>query len=208
MIFKTEQEIFWAGEFGTAYIDRNEIKPNLSHSLARWSKHLRSMSPLPQNALEFGCNIGINLHALKELLPGIALTAIEINAKAADIVNSWGGVDHVYNQSILEFIPTKCYDLVFIFGVLIHQSPEFLPQIYDKLYTASGRYILLCEYYNPTPVEIPYRGHSGKLFKRDFAGELLDRYENLRLVDYGFHYHRDPLTKDDDPTWFLLQKNV
>jgi spore coat polysaccharide biosynthesis protein SpsF len=55
-------------------------------------------------------------------------------------------------------------------------------------------------------VEIPYRGHSGKLFKRDFAGEILDAYSDLNLIDYGFAYHRDNYFKQDDITWFLLEK--
>lgn len=59
---------------------------------------------------------------------------------------------------------------------------------------------------NPAPVEIAYRGHSGKLFKRDFAGDLLDRYGDLRLVDYRFVYRRDSNFAVDDLTWFLLEK--
>jgi spore coat polysaccharide biosynthesis protein SpsF len=55
-------------------------------------------------------------------------------------------------------------------------------------------------------VEVPYRGNSGKLFKRDFAGEMLDRYSDLQLLDYGFGYHRDPQFPVDDITWFLLEK--
>jgi len=43
-------------------------------------------------------------------------------------------------------------------------------------------------------------------FKRDFAGEMLDRYRDLKLVDYGFAYHRDPAFSHDDITWFLLEK--
>ena len=41
-----------------------------------------------------------------------------------------------------------------------------------------------------------------RLFKRDFAGEMLDRFSDLRLVDYGFRYHRDPAHPADDLTWF------
>ena len=52
-------------------------------------------------------------------------------------------------------------------------------------------FIGLVEYYNPTPVEVEYRGHVQKLFKRDFAGEMLDRFPDLTLVHYGFAYHRD-----------------
>ena len=81
-----------------------------------------------------------------------------------------------------------------------------MPQVYDLLHQLSKRYICVIEYYNPAPVEIPYRGHSGKLFKRDFAGELLDRFRDLRLLDYGFVYHRDNNYPLDDLTWFLLEK--
>ncbi len=61
---------------------------------------------------------------------------------------------------------------------------------------------MVAEYYNPTPVAISYRGHNDRLFKRDFAGELLDLYPQLQLVDYGFVYRRDPSFPQDDLTWF------
>ena len=32
---------------------------------------------------------------------------------------------------------------------------------------------------------VEYRGHTGKLFKRDFAGEMIYRFD-LKLIDYGF----------------------
>ncbi|MNY71976.1 hypothetical protein D3C86_2104270 [compost metagenome] len=74
------------------------------------------------------------------------------------------------------------------------------------MYQASSRYLLVAEYYNPKPVEISYRGHEGKLFKRDFAGEILDKYPDLVLLDYGFTYHRDMNFPQDDVTWFLMEK--
>ena len=81
-----------------------------------------------------------------------------------------------------------------------------LKNVYKKLYDSTHRYILLCEYYNPSPVTISYRGHKNRLFKRDFAGEMLDLYSDLTLVDYGFSYHRDVAFPQDDISWFLLQK--
>ena len=81
-----------------------------------------------------------------------------------------------------------------------------LDVVYSKLYAASKRYILVCEYYNPAPVTINYRGHDDRLFKRDFAGELMEKYSDLELVDYGFCYKRDPAFPQDDVTWFLLEK--
>ncbi|WP_293073175.1 pseudaminic acid biosynthesis-associated methylase [Moorena sp. SIO4A5] len=90
---------------------------------------------------------------------------------------------------------------------MIHINPDKLAQVYRLLYESSNRYICISEYYNPTPVELNYRGHQGKLFKRDFAGELMDQFDDLRLLDYGFVYHRDNQFPQDDTTWFLLEKN-
>ena len=74
------------------------------------------------------------------------------------------------------------------------------------MYRAASRYILVSEYYNPKPTEITYRQHKGKLFKRDFAGDMLDKFPDLNLIDYGFVYHRDPNFPQDDMTWFLMEK--
>ena len=86
-------------------------------------------------------------------------------------------------------------------------SPDDLPIVYEIMHRASARYVLVAEYYNPTPTEITYRGHTGKLFKRDFAGDMLERFSDLSLIDYGFVYHRDVVFPQDDLTWFLMEKN-
>ena len=115
-------------------------------------------------------------------------------------------VKKIYNKSIINFKTNIKKDLVLIKGVLIHINPNFLNRVYQQLYNLSKKYILIGEYYNRTPVTINYRGHSEKLFKRDFAGELLDKYKDLELVDYGFRYHRDNNFPMDDIAWFLLKK--
>ena len=56
----------------------------------------------------------------------------------------------------------------------------------------SKKYILISEYYNPTPVQVTYRGHKNRLYKRDFAGDLLKKFKKIKLVDYGFIYKNDP----------------
>ena len=116
-----------------------------------------------------------------------------------------GGIT-VHHTSLLEFTPPRPSDLVLIKGVLIHLNPDRLPQAYDLLHAASARYVCVAEYYNPSPVAIPYRGHTDRLFKRDFAGELMKRHADLRLLDYGFVYHGDLNHPQDDITWFLLEK--
>ncbi|MBP6090274.1 MAG: hypothetical protein KA521_03405 [Crocinitomicaceae bacterium] len=203
--YKTEQEAFWAGSFGNEYIERNKSDELLASNLNFFSKALAKIQPISE-FIEFGANIGMNLKALSLLFPGKTFSGIEINQLAASELSSLIGQENVYNCSIFDFTPTKTYDLAFIKGVLIHINPDQLDLVYQKLYTASKKYILIAEYYNPSPVMIPYRGNEDRLFKRDFAGEMLDKYADLTLVDYGFAYRKDPVFPQDDITWFLLEK--
>ena len=205
MTFKTDQEVFWAGEFGTEYIQRNQGDALLASNLDFFAKALHAARKV-KTAIEFGANIGMNLKALKLLHPMQEQHGIEINAAAARQLAQVIPAEHVHQTSILDFQPGQTWDLVLIKGVLIHINPDALPQVYDKLVAASGRYLLVAEYYNPAPVAIPYRGHADRLFKRDFAGEIMDRHPQMQLVDYGFAYRRDPNFPQDDITWFLMEK--
>jgi pseudaminic acid biosynthesis-associated methylase len=201
---ETPQEAFWAGGFGDAYIDRNRDAEALAGRTHLWSTILGSAGRIG-SAVEFGANIGLNIHALRRLIPHAALSAIEINATAVAELRRVDGLT-VHHGSILEAQIREPLDLAFTVGVLIHINPDALPAVYDHLHAASRRYVMVAEYYNPSPVAIPYRGHEDRLFKRDFAGELLDRHKDLRLVDYGFCYHRDAHFPMDDITWFLMEK--
>lgn len=205
MNYKTEQENFWASsEWGKEYIQRNG-KELIKNNINFFSNIIRKCSNIT-SIIEFGANIGLNLHALDKLFNRVDINAIEINNQAVEELKKLDFVNNIYHESILEFETSKTWDFVLIKTVLIHINPKYLDMVYEKLYKASNRYILIAEYYNPTPVEVNYRGHEGKLFKRDFAGELLDKYENLHLVDYGFTYHRDNNFQQDDISWFLLEK--
>lgn len=203
--YKTDQEEFWAGTFGSEYIQRNQGDALLASNLAFFSKALHAARDI-KSCIEFGANIGMNLQALKLLHPIFDASGIEINSQAARELAHVIPPANVHNASILEFEPVQVWDLVLIKGVLIHINPIQLPLVYDKLVQATGRYLLVAEYYNPVPVAIPYRGHQDRLFKRDFAGEILDRYPQMQLVDYGFVYRRDPNFPQDDITWFLMEK--
>jgi spore coat polysaccharide biosynthesis protein SpsF len=202
----TEQEAFWAGDFGTEYIDRNTLNPDsFASRLSLWSKVLRHVPIAPKSILELGANIGINLHALHALLPKAALTGIEINPSAAAILRKWGGTE-VIETSILDYSPDRTWDMVFTSGVLIHINPAALMTVYSLMAKVTARYVCMIEYYNPSPVTIPYRGEQDKLFKREFAGEFMDTFPAYILRDYGFIYHRDPVFPVDDLTWFILEK--
>jgi len=203
MEFKTEQEKFWAGEFGNQYIGRNKSEQLFHSKVAMWARMLRSANGVG-SIRELGCNIGLNLLALKRLRPEIELSGYEINETAAKAAADLG-VARIVNGTILDKIEDSKVDLTFTAGVLIHIHPDHLKSVYENLVNGSNRYVLVAEYYNPSPVTITYRGHSDRLFKRDFAGDLIDSY-GLKLVDYGFVYKRDNWAPQDDITWFLLEK--
>ncbi|EFQ23509.1 pseudaminic acid biosynthesis-associated methylase [Aminomonas paucivorans DSM 12260] len=202
--YRTEQEKFWAETFGDGYVDRNCDPLHLARLLPFWAQVLRGTGPLG-SVLELGANIGLNLRALDALVPGMDLHGVEINGRAAELLKEWGRAE-VHALSILDFRPQRTWDLVFTRGVLIHLNPQVLGGVYDLMASASAKYVLMAEYYNPCPVEIPYRGQEGFLFKRDFAGEFLEVHQEYRLVDYGFVYHRDVLFPQDDINWFLMER--
>jgi pseudaminic acid biosynthesis-associated methylase len=202
MNYRTKQEKFWSGEFGTEYTSRNNGKDLIISNLALFSKILNA-APNIKSIVELGCNRGMNLQVLKKI-KDFELSGYEINQFAADEAKKLNIADIIVN-SILDIKTDKKYDLVFTKGVLIHIDPKDLEQVYEKIYNISNSYILVCEYYSRSPEPLRYRGHEGVLFKSDFAGQLIDKF-NLRLIDYGFVYHRDNYFPQDDLTWFLLQK--
>jgi pseudaminic acid biosynthesis-associated methylase len=199
----TPQEIFWSGDFGNEYILRNQSSQLLAANLALFTSVLKCVDSIPLNFLELGPNVGMNIRALQLLCPNSKFSGIEINKKACEELRKMNC--QVIEGSVSEVVLDEKFDCVLSKGLLIHINSDQLGVIYEKIYNWSTKYILIAEYYNPVPISIGYRGHNDKLFKRDFAGELIDKYPDLILKDYGFVYHRDifPL---DDISWFLFEK--
>ena len=192
---------FWAGEFGNEYIDRNSAEKLLESNWRLFCRALDAAHDL-ESVIELGANIGLNVAAIKRIYRKITVDAVEINEKAFQRLVQVA--DTAYNCNLFDSRVTGQYDLAFTKGVLIHIHPDDLKAAYQRLFDLSRRYILICEYYSPKPVEIEYRGENGKLWKRDFAGEMLDAFP-LRVIDYGFVYHRDKWPQDD-LNWFLMEK--
>ena len=199
-----EQENFWASEFGDEYIKRNSAA-EMVDSNQEMFKEVFSGFPLPSTALEIGSNVGLNIEALQRLSPNLSASAVEINPTAAEILKESGLAGTVFTGSFLEAQIPGDYDFVFCKGVLIHVNPDDLPATYRKISELALRYVMFAEYYNPSPIQIDYRGHKNKLFKRDFAGEFLDMFPDFELIKTGFAYHRGKYPQDD-LTWFLMKK--
>lgn len=196
-------EEFWRGEFGDAYTDRNS--PNLDATVAAF-KVMLSKAGAIDSVLEWGANKGHNLAAIDRLRNPDNLHGAEINKAAlvklseqADAVYEWSVTD-VQQPGVL-----MGYDLVVSRGLLIHIAPLDIEAACRNIYASSKKYILLAEYYSPFRREIPYRGHTEKLWAFDFLGEFMKATWNKALVlDYGYFWKGDTKYEQDDITWFLL----
>jgi len=209
-----EQEALWAGQFGTDYTVRN-ASAKTEHRMLFWDQVFDwGEIGTPESVIEFGANTGINLEAISRIFaenelspPGLA--GVEINPHSYELLRSNRAIHaplDAFHDSIHSFRSDREWDLAFTMGVLIHVAPEHLQGAYDSLYRASRRWVLIAEYYSPKPREIEYRGRTDALWARDFAGEFLDRFEDYKLANYGFVYHRDPDCPLDDISWFLLER--
>ena len=201
---ETEQALFWKGDFGDQYISRNQSPEFLASNVHFFAKILASAGSEIGSVLELGSNIGMNYLALRQLIPKLSYSAVEINPTAVKELRALG-VD-VFPSSIEDFEADSCWDLVFTKTVLIHLHPEYLDATYEKMTRMASRFVLVAEYFNPVAVSVDYRGEEERLFKRDFAGEILDRFPSMRLKDYGFSYNRGPFPQDNI-SWFLLEKS-
>lgn len=197
---KAEQTLFWEGYFGNEYTERNQVQPE---ARAYFFRKVFSKAPGINTVCELGANKGHNLKAIHLVDKSVALTGVEINRAACEQMAKDKSINALCS-SIQDFNPENQFDLVFSSGVLIHLPPADLPAVYKKMFELSARYVLINEYYNPVPVEIEYRGHSQRLFKRDFGGEFMDA-NAVRLIDYGFLWQRaEPAW--DNTTWWLFEK--
>ena len=199
---KSEQERFWESDFGDRYTERNRITPD---SRRPFFAHVLAKMQGIASVCEFGANNGHNLLAIAAVDAKIELAGIEPNRSAYEKLHTLPGVDATLS-SIQAYVPSRCYDLVFTCGVLIHVNPADLGTAYRKLYETSARYVLINEYFNPVPVELPYREHRDRLFKRDFGREFLEACEHrATVVDYGFLWQvLEPAW--DNTTWWLFEK--
>ena len=164
------------------------------------------MADLPASILEVGCNVGINLRALKDLV-GADLFGVEPNDRAREQVVADGVLpaENVF-AGTADALPLDdgAVEMSFTTGVLIHVPPGELPAAMDELHRVSSKYILMSEYFADQPEQKTYRGQDGLLFKRDFGAMMLERHPDLRVVDYGFLWKQAGAS--DSGNWWLFAK--
>jgi pseudaminic acid biosynthesis-associated methylase len=205
---ETEQVEFWRGEFGDDYIARNEADQKRHRALiAFWAKIMEHTAADPATSLlEVGPNIGNNLRALRHL-SNAEFFAVEPNSGARqrlveDEVLPPENIRDGFASSIN--FPTGSVDLAFTSGVMIHIHPDDLKASCAEIHRVSRRYIVCVEYFADQPEEINYRGHSERLFKRDFGTFWLEAFPDLSVVDYGFNWKQ--VNGLDNLNWWVFRK--
>ena len=173
-----------------------------------WAQMLRTTEGEITDFLECGCNIGRNLEQIARVLPDARPSVIEISEPAIEFVRSRHLLRHAVHGPILDApLPAGGFDLVFTMGVLIHIHPDRLLALMRRMLELSRRYVLIGEYFNRTPVMLPYRGEDDRLFKRDFGKLFIENFD-VTLRDHGFLWgHLYDAAGFDDITWWLFEKN-
>ncbi len=193
-------EKLWSGEFGNDYTQRNNEAARGRDRF--WKSLLKEVSV--SSVLEVGCNLGGNLQWIAEQVPPRQVFGIDINEKALmTLRKNVPGVNA--NWASAKDLPfrDRWFDLTFTMGVLIHQSNENVSLVMSEVVRCSKKYVLCGEYFAEQTTEVPYRGHAGALFKRNYGALYQQLFPDLKLLKKGF------LGKDegwDDITYWLFEK--
>ena len=99
--YKTDQEIFWASDFGNSYVQRSKDFENRAFTIG--TDLLKNKINI-KSAIELGSNIGLNLDGLKSIYENIDLFGVEINNKAYSILKK---KHKCQKKSILDFETKK-----------------------------------------------------------------------------------------------------
>ena len=110
-MYKTRQEKFWQGDFGDNYFYRNKNKFLIKNNFFLIEKIFSKPFQI-KSLIEFGCNIGLNIIALKKIFNLNFITAVEINKKACSQIKNVKKLN-VINDSIINFITKKNMTLSF-----------------------------------------------------------------------------------------------
>jgi pseudaminic acid biosynthesis-associated methylase len=200
---------FWRGNFGDLYTERNALTPKRVQRQAWLWKTIidkieeRDPEARIRSVMEVGANVGVNLWAMRDRLPDARMFAVEPNDLARGTLIDSGIVDEQDAYSGLDDA-IGTVDLIFTCGVMIHIPPDDLLGFCRRIHDHAGRWIVAIEYFSKEPREVPYRGHAGKLFTRDFGSFYLDNFPDLKPVACGFAWKR--MTGMDDVTWWLFER--
>jgi pseudaminic acid biosynthesis-associated methylase len=198
----TDQLGAWTSAFGREYTDRNTMTADQMDQAfveefgVRKSVIYRELVGPARiaagDALEVGCNIGLQLELLGRANPGLRLHGVEPQSYAIERARTRLPAVTLYQANAFRLpLPDGSMDLVMTNGVLIHIHPDDLGRALSEIHRVASRFIFCHEYYAPDCTEVGYRGHDGLLWKTDFAAEYARRFPDLRQVDVRYYPFND-----------------
>lgn len=203
----TAQEVLWRGKFGSDYALRNTDEDYLPAYRMLWARIILALGRIPNTILEVGANTGLNIKALSGLLEEAPpeFYAVEPNRRAREELELTGLCKRVIDGTAQKIDLTDgIADLAFTSGVLIHVPPHELLDACKEIHRCSSKWIVCIEYFNDTPVSIPYRYNTDALWKRDFGSFWMDNFPDLKCLNYGFIWKRE--TGLDSMNWWIFSK--
>lgn len=189
------QTDLWKGDFGNAYLSRNQIE--YSKRLSFWMR----IYGLTQctSVFELGCNRGHNLMALR--CCGVPMVSgIDVNEQAVSEARDQSLIVGVADHTIIGELSVK-FDLTMSVGVLIHLAPDEVRKAMQALINASNRYVLAVEYDAWHEEEIVYRGLHQALWRRPY-GEMYSEM-GLQFVDCGMLGGADGFDPNGVAFWLM-----
>lgn len=202
----------WTGDFGDSYTKRcGPDTPDWEWQVAAREQLFLTIQRQTgvsffglESIVEYGCNAGLNLSALRNFWPSVPTIGVEPNEFARSVAASNG---HNVIDGLLKYDATKrtpaVGDLAFTAGVLIHVPPHELDEAMSVVVDSAKRYVLAIEYFAPESRMVRYRGLDQAMWLDDFGSRYL-RFQNLELRGYGFSWK--PVTNMDNTTWWLFEK--
>jgi len=134
----------------------------------------------PGRVVEFGCNAGRNLRAIRERDPRIELVGIDVNATAVEWGRrNWGLDLRVGDESLLEL---DAYDLAFTVSVIDH-IPE--PEAAIAAIVKAAPLVILVE---------PWLGHEGHVESHNPYTYSWDYATRLRALGMSVTVRKFPLS--------------
>jgi pseudaminic acid biosynthesis-associated methylase len=196
----TRLERLWAGEFGAAYADRN---PVVVERRAGFWGGLLERHPI-RSVLEVGCGQGANLAPIARRLDPADVWGVDVSSVAIGRARANApGINVVLSRARQLPFRDGFVDLSFTVGALIHQPEESLRSVIDEIVRCSARYVLWAEYHAAATEDVPYRGTTGSLFRRDYGALYSTWHPELVVVESGF---LDQDAGFDRLTWQLLER--
>lgn len=208
----TPQGETWENDFGSAYTDRNpqsveglEALHFKDYGVSRKQMNEDFLGSMDRGIriLEVGANIGLQMEMLR-LMEFKNVVGVEINEHAIELAKQIHPQVKIIKGNALKLpFGDNEFDLVYTSGVLIHISPEDLSMVMSEIVRVSKNYVWGFEYFSNELTNIPYRGRTDLLWKRDFAGTYLNQFSNLQLIKE----QKYPMLESQNITqMFLLKK--